>query len=267
MKSKMSSEIQAQIYPHLLCCALILLFAFISGCYVVEFFTPEGPPSNQQLFDNYQSVELMTSNAADVLATINLPEYELLSQSRSVIASAGQKKKGQKQWMNTVAFDEDTMTAKRKYLVIVDERPKALFAQPWERLTLHCQLALDQEFLNEPYANENAFRTETLKQIANQFTNDMKEVSSDNEVVYTSQLLVNQALTTILQRLQDSPAEASLLSTIEGMTFEHISFDKGQVHMIIEGSIAKVELHMGSLLKPRLELEPELKEYQEENQQ
>jgi hypothetical protein len=266
MESKMFKN-QPQLYRNLFSYVLILFFAFFCGCATVEFFTPEGPPSNQQLFDNYQSVELMTSNAADVLATINLPEYELLSQSTSVIASAGQKKKGYKQWMNMVAFDEDTLTAKRKYLVIVDERPKALFVEPWERLIFHCQMALSDQILSEPYANENEFRIGVLQHIQEQFINEIKEVGSDNEVVYTSQLLVNQAFTTIMQRLQDYPSEASLLNTTEGMMFEHISFDKGQIHMIIDGNIAKVELQMGSIVKKRVEFEPELKEYEEEEQQ
>jgi len=246
---------QTRVYPSLLCSLLMFSFAFISGCYVIEFFTPEGPPSNQQVFDNYQSVELTTSNAADVLASINLPEYELLSQSRSVIASAGRKKKGYKQWMNMAAFDEDTLTAERKYLVIVDERPKALFEQPWERLMMYAELVLDEEILNKPYANDNAFQTVIFEHISNQFTTDAKEVSADNEVIYTCQMVVDQAFSTVLQRLKDYPSEASLLDTADGMPFEHISFDKGQVNMIIDGNIAKVELKMGSLVKKRLELE------------
>jgi hypothetical protein len=200
------------------------------------------------------------------LATINLPEYELLSQSRSVIASAGEKKKGYKQWVNMVAFNEDLLTANRKYLFIVDERPKALFAKPWERMTLDCKMVLDEEIVNKPYANENEYRIGTLEQISNQFTNDIKEVSSDNEVIYTSQLLVNQAFSTILQVLQDSPAQASLLSTSEGMKFEHGSFDKGRIRMIIDQNIATVELQAGSVLKKRIEVTDKVLEYKSSNE-
>jgi hypothetical protein len=245
---------------------LILLSAFISGCYVVDFLTPEGSPTDQQLLGNYESVELMISNAADVLATINLPEYELLSQSTSVIASAGEKKKGYKQWVNMVAFDEDFLTANRKYLFIADEKPKALFAKPWERMTLDCQMVLDEEILKKPYANENEYRIGTLEQISNQFTNDAKEVSSDNEVIYTSQILVNQAFSTIMQVLQDSPAQASLLSTSEGMKFEHSSFDKGRIRMIINQNIATIELQAGSVLKKRIEVTDKVLEYKSGNE-
>jgi len=254
MRQVKFKKIQPQLYRNFFCCSLILFSAFISGCYVVEFLTPEGSPTDRQLLENYESVELMISNAADVLATINLPEYELLSQSRSVIASAGEKKKGYKQWVNMVAFDEDFLTANRKYLFIVDERPKALFAKPWERMTLDCQMVLDEEILNKPYANENEYRIGTLENISSQFMKDIKEVSSDNEVIYTSELLVNQAFSTVIQALQDSPAKASLLSTSEGMEFEHINFDKGRLHMVIDQNIATVELQTGSVLKKRVEV-------------
>jgi hypothetical protein len=237
------------------------LSAFISGCIVVDFLTPEGSPTDQQLLENYESVELMISNAADVLATINLPEYELLSQSRSVIASAGEKKKGYKQWVNMVAFNEDLLTANRKYLFIVDEKPKALFAKPWERMTLDCRMVLDEEILNKPYANENEHRIGTLENISSQFMKDIKEVSSDNEVIYTSELMVNQTFSSIIQILQNSPAKASLLSTSEGMVFEHINLDKGRLRMVIDQNIATVELQTGSVLKKRFEVTEKVLEY------
>ncbi|MHC4757958.1 MAG: hypothetical protein ACYTE8_04820 [Planctomycetota bacterium] len=266
MKSNIFKEIQLQLFNKLLCFTFILSFAFLSGCYVVEFLTPAGPPSDKQLFENYDSVELMTSNAADVLVQINLPEQEILSQSKSIIASSGEKKKGYRQWMNMVAFNEDSLTAERKYLFFVDERPKAFFAKPWERLSFDCQLVLDEDILNKPYANENAYRIGIIEHISDQFTNDVKQVSSDNEVIYTSQMLVNQAFNTILQRLQSSPSEASLLSTSEGLKFDHISFDKGKIWMAIDQKTATIDLQMGSLVKKRLEVTDKLLEYKSGNE-
>ena len=181
MKLKMNIKGKCLLCKLLSCCTLTLLCTSLCGCAVVEFLTPEAPPSDQQLADSYRSVELMTSNAADVLVTINLPEYELLSQSKSVIASAGEKKKGYKKWCNIVAFDENALTAKRKYLCIIDERPKALFADPWERLQLNCELIQSEDVLNKPYADENAALIAVLRQALTDFQNDVKEVSSDND--------------------------------------------------------------------------------------
>jgi hypothetical protein len=114
----------------LICCS------FLCGCAVLEFVTPEGSPSNEEISESYYQTELKKSDAADVLGTIHKPEYELLSQSKRVVASSGQKKKGYKTWFNMVAFDENGLTARRKYLFIVDERPKLLFVEPWEGLRL-----------------------------------------------------------------------------------------------------------------------------------
>lgn len=159
MKQRMKRNNNWRFFNLLLGCLLIFVCSLLNSCAVVEFLTPEAPPSNQQLISNYEKVMLQTSNAADVLVTVNLPEYELLSQSKSVIASAGEKKKGYKKWCNIVAFDENTLTAKRKYLCIIDERPKALFAEPWERFRLNCELIQSEDVLNKPYADENVFLT------------------------------------------------------------------------------------------------------------
>ncbi len=96
MKPGMKRNNNWRFFNILLGCLLMSVCSLLNSCAVVEFVIPEGPPSNQQLINNYEKVVLQTSNAADVLVTVNLPEYELLSQSKSVIASAGEKKKGNK---------------------------------------------------------------------------------------------------------------------------------------------------------------------------
>ena len=119
------------------CCLrsfVALIFCVLAaGCAVVEFLKPEGAPQNEEIVNIYGRTKLKVSSAADVMAVIQMPEYELLSQSKSVVASSGQKKKGYKRWFNMVAFDEGTaqlgkeglesaeyeLTAKRKYLFIV----------------------------------------------------------------------------------------------------------------------------------------------------
>ena len=105
---------------------------FLFGCEgetittsTADFLTPEGKPSEKEAFQSYYQTELKTSTTADVLVMINLPKYETLSQSTSVIASAGEKKKGYKTWMKMVAFDENKLTAERKYLFMIDEKPKS----------------------------------------------------------------------------------------------------------------------------------------------
>ena len=98
-------------------CLLTLSFLWgLCGCSVLEFVEPERPPYYRQLWETYGRINLKESTAADVLTTIHRPEHELLSQSTSVIASLGQKKRTYHTWFNMVAFDENELAVKRKYL-------------------------------------------------------------------------------------------------------------------------------------------------------
>ena len=216
---------------------------------VVEFLTPEWPPSRSKIYRSYYQTKLKTSSAADVLAMIHMPEHELLSQSKSVVASAGQKKKGYKTWFNMVAFDENELTARRKYLFVADERPKTLFVEPWESLRFDCEMVLEREVLDKPYANESARRIAILKQVLENFRKDIGELSQDNKVLVVSKMLVNQALEATLVKLDSSPALAIRLSEPDGIVFSHMSFDKGKTRMVIGDDVVTVKTRLGSLAK------------------
>jgi len=90
---------------------------------------PEGSPSNSQIYTMYRQTVLQQSTSADVLMLFGRPDYALLSQSKSIIALAGEKKKGYKTWFDMVAFDENELIARRKYVFISDERPRQLFVE------------------------------------------------------------------------------------------------------------------------------------------
>lgn len=233
----------------------LLSFAFVfglCGCVVrdtVKFLTPERQPYDDEISRFYEQTQLKESTSADVLSQIHIPEHELLSQSKSVVASYGQKKKGFKRWFKMVAFDEDELTAQRKYLFIEDERPKVLFVEPWEGLAFDCEQVLTPEILGEPYANENARRIEILRWMLTSFREDMDEVSPDNKDLEVCGTLVNQAIQTVLVRLDSVPALAIRLNEERGIQFEHTNFDKGRIRMIIEDDIAIVKIRLGSRVK------------------
>jgi len=227
----------------LVCCGLI------AGCSVVEFFKPSGPPSYQQTYAVYKQTALKQSTSAEVLAAFGRPKNELLSQSKSVIASAGQNKKGYKTWFNMVAFDESELIAKRKYAFIVDERPKQLFAEPWEGVNFDCKMVLPRKVLDEPYANENARRIAILKQVGADTRKDTGEVGADNEVIGRCGMIVGQAIDTVTVKLDVSPALATRLSDPNGLEFSHTSFDKGLLRMVVEDDVATVRLRLGSFAK------------------
>jgi hypothetical protein len=234
---------------------LLILFG-LCGCVVMdtfEFMAPEGDPWDNHMFDGYQEIKLKESSATDVLAAIYIPEYELLSQSKSVIASQGEKKRSHKMWFNMVAFDENKMTVQRKYLFIEDERPKFLFNEPWEGFRFHCEMVMDKEVFDQPYANENARRIAVLKQVLENFRGDVEEVERDNKMLKNCGMMVNQALETVIIKLDvrpETPALAIRLDEKKGVEFDHINLDKGRIGMLIEcDEFVTVKMMLGSFVR------------------
>jgi hypothetical protein len=231
--------------------ALYLLFVtccFLSGCSVVQYFRPEGPPSDQELYDSYHRVKLKASSSYDVLTEISKPQYELLSQSKSVIASAGQKKKGYKTWFNMVAFDENKLTAKRKYIFVTDDRPN-LMEEPRQDLSFDCEAVLDTNLLDKPYANENARRIAIIEQVRDNTGKDIDEVGTDNEILNTCGMMVKQAFEAALVKLEASPALAWKLTEPAGVEFSHINLNRGRIQLLLNEDIVKVKMRLGRQVK------------------
>lgn len=228
---------------------VLLACCMLFGCSVVEFFKPEGAPSNEQIYAVYRQTVLKQSTSADVLTLFGKPEYALLSQSKSIIALAGQKKKGYKSWFNMAAFDENSLIANRKYVFIADERPKQVFVEPWEGVDFDCQMVLPKEVLDEPYANENARRIAILKRVGADTRKDTSEVGADNAVIAMCGMIVGQAIDALAVKLDGSPALAAGLSEPEGLEFEHTSFNKGRLHIVVEDDLVTVKMRLGSFAK------------------
>lgn len=258
-----------------------LAFSFfgLCGCEVVEFAKPEGPPYDKEISESYYQTELKKSVAADVLTMIerqmsaerglwgriNPPEYELFSQSKSVVASIGRKKKGRKMWLNMVAFDENELAAWRKCLFIVDEKPKTLIFWLRASLSFDCEMVLAGEVLDKPYANENARRIAILRQAQTDVRKDIKELSTDNKDIGICGMLVEQGLEAGLVKLDSSPAQAARLSDRAGFDFSHMAFDKGRIRMVVEGDIVRVKMRLGSSVKKwKISFERDVEKYREE---
>jgi hypothetical protein len=230
--------------------SILLACGLVAGCSVAEFFKPEGPPSNEQIYAVYRQTALKQSASADVLTAFGQPKYALLSQSKSIIALAGEKKKGYKTWFNMVAFDESELIANRKYVFIADERPRQLFVEPWEGVDFDCKMVLPRKVLDEPYANENARRIAILKQVGADTRRDTSDAGADNKVLAVCGMVVGQAIDTVVVKLDGSPALASRLTDPNnGLEFEHTSFDKGLLRMVVDNDVVTVKMRLGSLAK------------------
>lgn len=224
----------------LVCCLGLL------GCQAIEFLLPEKPPSNEQIAYGYDRTMLERSSAADVLSIIHNPKYELLSQSTSVIASVGEKKGGYKTWFSMVAFDEDDLRARRKYLFIEDESPKVLQIDNRAELSFYCEIVLGGDVLHEPYADENARIIAILEQVLESTRKDVAEVSADNKVLAVGGMLINQAFQTVLVKLEAGPAQAMKLDDPAGFKFGHVSYNEGKIQMFVLGNTAIIKMRLGS---------------------
>jgi hypothetical protein len=229
----------AKILIVVCCCALC-------GCSVLEIFEEEQPPYDNELSAGYFKTVLEQSGSADVLSTIHMPGYETLSQSKSVVASVGQKDEGHKIWFKMAAFDENKLTAKRKYFFMIDEKGKALFG-PRRTLVFNSEIVLGRELLNKPYASESARQIAIMKQVRTDVRADVSELSADDKRLDVCGMLINQTLETILRRLDESPVLASKLSDGRGLDFDHITLGEGRAMMDVIGGVVKVNVDISSL--------------------
>ena len=145
-----------------------------------------------------------------------------------------------------VAFDENELTAKRKYFFLVDEKVKSLLGlRPKRRLMFDCEMVLDAKILEQPYANENARRTAILKQLVENVRKDTDELAEDNKTLDICGMLINQTLETALRELEQSPVLASKLSETGGVDIDHITLGKGSIEMSTTYNIVKAKVRLG----------------------
>ncbi len=234
--------------------ALVLLGS-LSSCGVYEYFESEKPPFDAQLYEIYSRTQLRVSTVSDVkaLGIAYQPENELLSQSESVIASQGQKRKGTKIWFDMVAFDRNKQTVNRKYIFIVDDKIN-LMEEPKKYLSFDCAMVLENKDLTGPFANENDFRIALLKRILQNVRTDIGQVASDNKMLDICGMMVNQAFEAAQVKLKSSPAYASKLKKPAGMEFSHMSFDTGRIRLLFENGKEVNELVADDIVSVKLRL-------------
>lgn len=209
----------------------------LSGCRTFD--------SDEEVFGRYYLTTLKLSKSADILGIIRNDETELLSQSENVIASWGQKKNDSILWFNMIAFDQDDLTAARKYCLAVDEKVKGYYVRPIQKFRFDAQTVLGEDILNALYAGENERRIAVLQNVLENFKSDSKQITFDSSTLNSAALMVNQALHGILYKLDASPALAANLDRYEGLEFDHMTLGIGRIRMLIENDIVKVKIKVG----------------------
>jgi hypothetical protein len=243
----------------------LFLGILLAGCSALS--SPAGV-RNQQLSElqvlsaPYDQIALKKSLTLDALPKIRrfksetgslLAETETVSHSDRVVASLGQGRDGYSTWFNMVTFHEYQLNVIRKYFFAVEDRAGSLRGRPRRGLRFDCEMVLDKEVLGESYTSENIRRIVILRYVLDSVRRDIKELGDDIDVPdqYNKKLdvcgmLINQTLELILVKLDSSPVLATKLDISDGVDFDHISFGKGKVRMIVKDNTVAFAMCFGS---------------------
>jgi len=222
---------------------LLVAVAFFSGCAVP--IAREG-----SVFDRYYVTMLKFTSSSDILGMIHEDEEEILSQSESVVASWGEKEDGKQFWFNIVSFDEEDLTAIRKYAFLVDEKTAGGWFVlpkygPSTRLRFDAEAVIAVEVLDEPYPNDNFKKIAILRELASGFGDDIGQLTAEGRTLRSSSMMIKQAVNAILTKLDESPALAIRLAEPAGLSFDHMTIGKSRVRMLIEDDIVKLKIKCG----------------------
>ena len=228
--------------------AALFLGTLLAGC-------------KSKLSSPYDQTQIGKSITLDVVPIVRRTEDELVSHSDNVIVSLGQSKDGYKIWFNMFTFHEDRMNVIRKYFFVVDDKPGSLPRVSSRGLRFDCEIVLEQEVLNKPYATQNAMRIAILRYVLDNLHEDIDELSDDidapdqeNKMLSICKTLLNHTFEGILLKLEASPVLATRLSREDGVEFDHINFGRGRIAMIVVGNFVTVKIRVGTFLsefKPR----------------
>jgi hypothetical protein len=228
---------------------------FLSGCIfrdVGNFFVPELPPWSTDVVESYYGFALGGSTSAEVLSAYQewIDEYEkpgtshLLSHTSDAVALSGRKKGKYKKYFTMIAFDENSLTASRKYLFIVDERPKRLFVEPWETVHFECKMKLKDP--GGSYTTANERNIAVLKSARETLRDDAAQIGAEDDVVNIGGMMANQILEAVIVKLEAATGHASKLHEPSGLAFEHRSLGRGRLRMVVGNGVITIKTIAGS---------------------
>jgi hypothetical protein len=227
----------------------VIIAAYLSGgCAYFqepkERLSFEEKPYTSQLPENYHKIEVNKSSSAEVLSVIHREDKEFLSQSESIIASSGVRKKGSQLWYSLIAFDEESLLVSRKYFMAADEKSHHLFAED-QKFFFDAVLSTPQEIMNEPYPDNNTRKLELIKYIDDQFSEDSLALVPDSKTFHSGVLMTKQTLNTLVNKFEASPAQLANIHKPEGLPFDHMNFDGGRVRMLVDNELLRLRIKVG----------------------
>jgi hypothetical protein len=238
----------------------------VCGCSMHKAFFPPGTLPYKDIAATYHSASIKQSSTLDVLRTMQTqqglldPEHvgrELISQSDTLVASSGQSKDLRKSWFTLFSFDEQSMTANRKYFMCLDENtlvtpsePQKSLYFPRKTLVFNSQLVVT-DLVNQDFDNEQARDIALLKSIARNLRSDItyfdgstRISENGNHIMTCIGLYMNTVFQQALRELDRSPYLANDLGH-QGLIFDHMTLNKGRIQMILQGDVLVSRVEMG----------------------
>jgi hypothetical protein len=238
------------VKTRILCLTIAAVFCIVTaGCNQVT--------QTRDVFGPYYMTTLKMSTSSDVVNAFSAADGPV-SQSRSVVASYGTADNGTEVWFNMVAFAEDGAEAVRKYAILADENAGAGIFSPKRSLRFDAQVVVPAAVLNAAYDSENSRRIAILKMLRENLNSDLKQVSFDSADLRGAALLAMHTLNTVVQTLEDSPANAVQLDTTAGMSFDTMNMGRARIRMLISNDVATVKIKAG-ILAEGFENQPDVK--------
>ncbi|HEV59058.1 MAG TPA: hypothetical protein ENN87_16430 [Phycisphaerales bacterium] len=197
-----------------------------------------------EVFDRFELATLKVSRSADVLNAIK-EDDEMLVQSPTVVALWGQRDEQNRLWCNAVAFDEESLTAVRKYATGYEQFDRSYFITARRKLRFDAELVAPRQLLDEPYANTSDRNRAILAWAMESFREDMDTLGGENTDLLNLVMLVRQTGNGILQTLDRSPGLAANLADPEGVAFDQINLGPGRVRMLIQDDVARIKIKVG----------------------
>ncbi len=240
----------------------------VCGCSIPnpKAFVPPGTLPYQDIAATYHSSSIKRSSTLDVLRTMQThqdllnPKHvgrKLISQTDTLVASSGQSKDKRKNWFTLFSFDEQSMTANRKYFMCLDEntlvtpsQPQKPLFLPRKTLVFNSQLVVT-DLMNQDFDNEQARDIALLESIAKNLRHDINYFDAStqtsrngNHIMTGIGLYMNTVFQQALMELDRSPYLANSLGH-QGLIFDHMTLNKGRIQMILQGDVLVSRVEMG----------------------
>ncbi len=234
---------------------LVLTAVFVAGC---DNVPSADPPDKNKVFNRYDSIVLGKDTSATVLQKLynkSLDKEEYLSQSESVVAKWAQRGKYDPLliqrgayavvWFNIVAFDEESMTAKRKYAFLSDEDSPgwwALLGASSQKMRFDMEMIMDDGVLDQPYTSASDKWIAIIEESKKLYLDDARDIRKDSHAIDSISLLINETFNQILMQIKNSPALTQRIDQASGLSFDHSVLNEGRLLIVIDAASKTVDV-------------------------